>query len=136
MLLRKQIKQILLNKISPTLNISTLPEILTLLFHTLEAKYLSKFRPNLLVFTQLLAQLLCDLNMQLIFLVRKISYIILFERFPLTSNNSITLDWMFLGWILNNLFLLSKSLKELIFSLWTIRNNHSSVLWNIQIKGQ
>ena len=97
MLLRKQIKQILLNKISPTLNISTLPEILTLLFHTLEAKYLSKFRPNLLVFTQLLAQLLCDLNMQLIFLVRKISYIILFERFPLTSNNSIALDWMFLG---------------------------------------
>ena len=97
MLLRKQIKQILLNKTSPTLNISTLPEILTLLFHTLEAKYLTKFRPNFLVFTQLLAKSFCDLNMSLIFLVRKISYIILFERFPFTLNNSTACDWMSLG---------------------------------------
>ena len=33
------------------------------MLHTLEAKYLSDFRPNLLVFTQLLAKSVCDLKL-------------------------------------------------------------------------
>ena len=59
------------------------------MLQTSEAKYLREFRPNLLVFTQLLGKLVCDLKSQLIFSVWKMSYILLFERFPLTLNNSV-----------------------------------------------
>ena len=46
------------------LNILTIPEFLIsngTMLYTLEAKYLSEFRPNLLVFTQILAESVCDL---------------------------------------------------------------------------
>ena len=48
------------------LNISTHPEFLIsseTMFHTLEAKYFSEFRQNSLVFTQLLAKMVCELKL-------------------------------------------------------------------------
>ena len=48
------------------LNISTLPEFLIsnrTMLHILEAKYLSKFRLNFLVFTQILAKSVFDLKL-------------------------------------------------------------------------
>ena len=86
------------------------------ILYTSEAKYLSEFRPNFLVFTQWLAKSLCDLKLQLIFLVWEMSYIVLFERFPLTLNNSIA-SAMFLWWILNDLSPLTECSKELTLSL-------------------
>ena len=41
------------------------------MFRKLEAKYLSEFRPNLLIFTQALGKSVCDLKLQLNFLVWK-----------------------------------------------------------------
>ena len=72
-------------------------------------------------------------------------HMILFERFPLTFNNSVGSDWMFLWWILNDISLLSKSSKELMFSLQTTDNDRlckrlillmTPLIWNIRIKEQ
>ena len=81
------------------------------MLHILEAKYLCEFRPNLLVFTQLIAEPVCDLKLWLIFLAWNVSYVILFEKFLFTLNNSVASDWMFFWWIVNNFLLLSKSSK-------------------------